>query len=616
MDFHSMIGKLRAIESLGVTKNYVAEEEATTEGSGCTMTAEGESCPVHGLNECPMVPMEEADANELNSLLKNSGQMAEQDAMGFGNEWNDGMSSIPVTDTPSASDSGETWANWFKRIYGGGQTVATGGKIQGADTSGGVSGNPAGDFTGDPNSTPTSVKPVVEPTVPRAVTAPPKPVTPGKIAGGDTRMGAASTGNVPAQPQSYDSMPFGKAFAAARTAAGGAGGTFMWKGKPYQTNVKGEKALPWNSPQLKKVGGGWPAAESIDRIMELSGIKSDTPDDLKKVDDMAAEVADDVVDEHFFFPDDRSREEKNRDANKPKDVLSHRNSGDVAKYGDDYKYMRKGKSADARRMKSIYQAGGPKHPLPEDDMSSDMTIDDLMRKYGVSDEVSEDAPLVGAPFTPLGATNNGPEEFGVVVTGGTDANYFEEGITINSNMDVRDGKVTKSLSINATDDDVDSLAAMLRNAGIGNRINIVKHEELGNDHSDCGCGAPEGECQCGMALENADHDYGSTENSSEGEPLDTEEYIWNGAHLNQRFGKIGDNTLMAERAISIFKNYSKEYSQILSEADLEPSNSGAASPLTANNRDEFDKDPFVDETPVDDGSHSPLSTVKRQDVMN
>ncbi len=119
-----------------------------------------------------------------------------------------------------------------------------------------------------------------------------------------------------------------------------------------------------------------------------------------------------------------------------------------------------------------------------------------------------------------------------------------------------------------------------------------------------------------MALENADHDYGSTEKSSEGEPLDTEEYIWNGAHLNQRFGKIGDNTLMAERAISIFKNYSKEYSQILSEADLEPSNSGAASPLTANNRDEFDKDPFVDETPVDDGSHSPLSTVKRQDVMN
>ncbi len=569
MDFHSMIGKLRAIESLGVTKNYVAEEEATNEGSGCTMTAEGESCPVHGLNECPTVPMEEAEADELKGLLKNSGQFDE--ATGGGQAGAMQAAANP----PTAQDSGETWAEWFKRIYGGGQTVATGGEIQGADTSGGVSGNPAGDFTGDPNSTPTSVKPVIEPTAPRAVTAPPKPVTPGKIAGGDVRMGAASTGNVPADtsggvtsdptyrpktppaptpapaaPQSYDSMPFGKAFAAARKEAGGAGGTFMWKGKPYQTNVKGEKALPWNSPQLKKVGGGWPAAESIDRITELAGIK---------------------------------------------DTANIQDIDDEAKV---------------------------------DDMSTDMTIDDLMRKYGVSDEVSEDAPLVGAPFTPLGATNNGPEEFGVVVTGGTNVNNFEESVTINSNMDVRDGKVTKSLSINATDEDVDSLAAMLRNAGIGNQVNVVKHEELCDgcgrpvsdcqcdSHSDCGCGSPEGECTCGMALENADHDYGNKENSSEGEPLDAEEYIWDGPHLNQRFGKIGDNTLMAERAISIFKNYSKEYSQILSEADLEPSNAGFDSPLTANNRDEFDKDPFVDETPVDDGSHSPLSTVKRQDVMN
>lgn len=619
MDFHSMIGKLRAIESLGVTKNYVAEEEATNEDSKCTMTAEGESCPVHGLTECPVVPMEEGDAEVLKGMLKNSGQFDE--ATGGGQA----AAMQAAATTPTAQDSGETWSDWFNRIYGGGQTVATGGVAQGADTSGGVSGNPMGDFTGDPNSTPTSVKPVVEPTVAAKPAAPVTPAT-GAIKGGDMRMGAASTGTVPTAPapstpaspaQNYDSMPFNQAFAAARKEAGGANGTFMWKGKPYQTNVKGEKSVAWNSPELKKVGGGWPAAESIDRITELAGIKSET-----------ADVADDIVDEHFFYPDDRTREEKNRDANKPKDVLSHRNSGDVAKYGDDYKYMRKGKSADARRMKSAYQAGGPKHSLPEDDMSTDMTIEDLMQKYGVSDEVSEDAPLVGAPFTPLGATNNGPEEFGMVVTGGTDVNHFEEGITINSNMDVRDGKITKSLSINATDEDVDSLATMLRNAGIGGQVSVEKQIEICDgcgrpvddcqcdNHSDCGCGAPEGECTCGMALENADHDYGNSETNSEGEPIDPEEYIWDGAHLNQRFGKIGDNTLMAERAISLFKNYSKEYSQILSEADLESSNSGADSPLTANNRDEFDKDPFVGDDIIDDGSHSPLSTVKRQDVMN
>lgn len=512
MDFHSMIGKLRAIESLGVTKNYVAEEEATTEGSTCSMTAEGESCPVHGLKECPTVPMEEGDIDTLKGMLKNSGQMDEGDPMGFGNEW---LNSEPATtpqDTPAqppnTTPAVATPTNAVRP-----STTAAGMPAATTDTSGGV--------TSDPTYKPKTAAPT--PAAPAAPTPAPAATTP---------------------------TTFKDAFRAARKEAGGAGGVFMWNGKPYQTNIKGEPSVAWNSPTLKKVGSGWPAAESIDRVMELAGL---------------------------------------------------RDSSDIQDIADDAKV---------------------------DDMSTDMSIEDLMRKYGVSDEVSEDAPLVGAPFTPLGATNNGPEEWGMVVTGGTDVNHFEESVTVNSNMDVRDGRVTKSLSISATDEDVDRLAAMLRNAGIGDQISVKRIDicdgcgrpvdDCACDHhgSDCGCGAPEGECQCGMALENADHDYGNKENSSEGEPLDTEEYVWDGPHLNQRFGKIGDNTLMAERAISIFKNYSKEYSQVLAEADLEPSNAGFDSPLTANNRDEFDKDPFVDETPVDDGSRSPLSTVKRQDVMN
>ena len=45
MDFHSILGKLRAIESLGI-KDRIYESET------CNMTAEGEMCPVHGLDEC------------------------------------------------------------------------------------------------------------------------------------------------------------------------------------------------------------------------------------------------------------------------------------------------------------------------------------------------------------------------------------------------------------------------------------------------------------------------------------------------------------------------------------------------------------------------------------
>ena len=43
-------------------------------------------------------------------------------------------------------------------------------------------------------------------------------------------------------------MSFGKAFAAARKAHGGAGGVFNWKGKEYQTNIKGEKYVTKPTP--------------------------------------------------------------------------------------------------------------------------------------------------------------------------------------------------------------------------------------------------------------------------------------------------------------------------------------------------------------------------------
>jgi hypothetical protein len=69
---------------------------------------------------------------------------------------------------------------------------------------------------------------------------------------------AAAMPKAPPQPASFKD-----AFRAARKAAGGAGGVFMWNGKPYQTNIKGEKGLAWNSKDLKQVGN-WSASESAD----------------------------------------------------------------------------------------------------------------------------------------------------------------------------------------------------------------------------------------------------------------------------------------------------------------------------------------------------------------
>lgn len=258
-----------------------------------------------------------------------------------------------------------------------------------------------------------------------------------------------------------------------------------------------------------------------------------------------------------------------------------------------------------------------------------------LRSMGLYAHVKEEAPLGGVPFTPLGATNNGPDQQGFVVTGGTDVNYFEEGkqmslkesMTINSSVDIRDGKITKTLNVSATDDEVESLASLLRLAGMGGRMQIVampaSHEE-----KSCGCQGPcdceqekpcgcQGPCDCEEpTMENADHDYGHDAKSEAGEPLDVQDYIWDGPHINQRFGKIGDNTLMSERRETLYKSLSEQYEQFLAEAELAPSDVGSQSPLTATDRDEFDKDPFAGDKAVTDGSHSPLSTIKRQDVMN
>lgn len=138
---------------------------------------------------------------------------------------------------------------------------------------------------------------------------------------------------------------------------------------------------------------------------------------------------------------------------------------------------------------------------------------------------------------------------------------------------------------------------------------------------DCG----EYDCQCSdddlhaeVPMENADHDHGHHEVSSDGEPVDVDNLTWKGrsAPGTQGFvkGGMGDNPLIKEDANALYKKLKGDYKAYVAEAELARSNTGNDSPLTANNRDEFEKDPFAGDEPVTDGTHSPLSTVKRQDV--
>jgi hypothetical protein len=115
--------------------------------------------------------------------------------------------------------------------------------------------------------------------------------------------------------------------------------------------------------------------------------------------------------------------------------------------------------------------------------------------------------------------------------------------------------------------------------------------------------------------EMAEFDHGNKEADDEGKEVDVDTYVYQPDRLPQHFGKQGDNTLndpLNEKAGTIFHNLQEAYKAYISEAENED---GSMSPLSDPTKPEFDKDPFSGEEPVDDGSRSPMSTVKRQPAL-
>lgn len=141
------------------------------------------------------------------------------------------------------------------------------------------------------------------------------------------------------------------------------------------------------------------------------------------------------------------------------------------------------------------------------------------------------------------------------------------------------------------------------------------------------CGMPLSMCECDMSvsthgpldsvtLENADHDHGHDDVEDEGEVVDPETYMWQPSTPPQRMvkGVMGDNPMMKEN-MGRFTKLVDSYVNFLRESNEPVNADGMASPLTAADRTEFDKDPSKSEEPVTDGSRSPMTDIKRQDVM-
>ena len=292
-----------------------------------------------------------------------------------------------------------------------------------------------------------------------------------------------------------------------------------------------------------------------------------------------------------------------------------KNAFDVMNHPDD-----RAEEEAAHILRAKYdEAASENHLHPDDDHEEimDHVVSELAIEYA-ADTIDEDDGMLDIPLSRLGGGHNGPDSYGY--------SDIRESLNIVANTVMQDGKVTKSLSVTASDEAAESLAALLRNAGMVGGYHdhdaaaqIVPAQVMHAPEATCsGCGMPEDQCGCDheAAMENADHDHGHDHKHSTGEPVDAEDYTWEGPHTNQRFGKIGDNTLMQERAASLFSSLTEQYRAMLEEADLAASNAGSMSPLSATKRDKFEKDPNAGEEPVTDGSMSPMSKIKRQSVDN
>jgi hypothetical protein len=141
----------------------------------------------------------------------------------------------------------------------------------------------------------------------------------------------------------------------------------------------------------------------------------------------------------------------------------------------------------------------------------------------------------------------------------------------------------------------------------------------------CGC---EGPCQCqaGSDLDippevvvmeqQAEYDFGHKEPNDETLTFDLKDYNFKGrADLPERLtnARFGSNALKSEMRESLHAKLVAAYKDFINESEQVVNADGRASPLTANNRDEFLKDPFTEE-PDTDGSESPLSNIKRQHI--
>ena len=119
-----------------------------------------------------------------------------------------------------------------------------------------------------------------------------------------------------------------------------------------------------------------------------------------------------------------------------------------------------------------------------------------------------------------------------------------------------------------------------------------------------------------VAEQQAEYDYGHKSIDDEQSEFDIKDYNFKGlADLPERLvsAKSGSNPLVSTVKEGIHAKLLAAYKDFLGEGEVDNA-AGIASPLTANARDKFDKDPSSDEESDTSGVESPLSDIKRQHI--
>lgn len=118
-----------------------------------------------------------------------------------------------------------------------------------------------------------------------------------------------------------------------------------------------------------------------------------------------------------------------------------------------------------------------------------------------------------------------------------------------------------------------------------------------------------------MMEQQAEYDYGHRDPTDEQDEFSITDYNFRGrADLPERLtsARFGSNPLKNEMKEQAYKQLLGKYEQFLNEA--RENEAGEMSPLTDDNREEFAHDPQAGDTPVTDGSRSPLSSIVRQEM--